>query len=113
MDIHPLVDAVTADIFNLIDAQGRRFNPDGTPRSTDEPDRDVLQENGLLLLRDFLVCREYRDAVRHGDVERIVNVLYYWCVIFQDSGHNKYSAALVEIAAGFGFFGRGNSEIIS
>ncbi|RPA76904.1 hypothetical protein BJ508DRAFT_330682 [Ascobolus immersus RN42] len=69
---------IAASIFDIDSMKKRRLLPNGSERPTDDSYRDVLNENVTLMMRDFMVVREFKHAVKHGDIERICNVLFYW-----------------------------------
>ncbi|RPA71814.1 hypothetical protein BJ508DRAFT_335679 [Ascobolus immersus RN42] len=95
-----LIDAITECANYLYDFRAMRddrCDVSGKPRPTAE--RDVVEENAYLFIRDQLVIREYDNAIRAGDPGRLVRVIEYWCVIVQSSGHKNYALALVELVA--------------
>ncbi|RPA72118.1 hypothetical protein BJ508DRAFT_314996 [Ascobolus immersus RN42] len=94
------MDSISKTIFDIEGMKKRRMLPDGAVRPTSDPYRDILNENVTLMMRDFMVVREFKHAVRSGDIERICNVLFYWSLLLQGSAHTKYAAVLVEITAG-------------
>lgn len=99
-DIVQIAKDVSNEVFSLTSPRERRYLSNRKMKPSDHEDRDVIQENALILMKDFLCMREFRHAVKCGDVGRIVHVLLIWCVLFQGSKCTKYAAALVEIAAG-------------
>lgn len=63
--------------------------------SADDENRDLALENAILFLRDLLVYRDYKDAVKCGDTGRIVNVLGYWCAMYQGTSLKNYPQEMV------------------
>ncbi|RPA82430.1 hypothetical protein BJ508DRAFT_305568 [Ascobolus immersus RN42] len=100
LDIVPFLKQLADVIFDQYSMQKMRTGLDGEPRPVDHRYRDLLHENSLLLMRDFLVMREYRESVKKADVERIENILHVWCVFFARSNCHNYARALVVICAG-------------
>lgn len=47
---------------------------------------DMVFENAILFLRDALLSREFTDAIKCGDLGRVVLVLKVWALGFRGSG---------------------------
>lgn len=49
-------------------------------------ERDVPRENIMLFLYSALILREFKLAIRRGDVGRMITVFAHWMVIFRGTG---------------------------
>ncbi|KIJ42067.1 hypothetical protein M422DRAFT_171500 [Sphaerobolus stellatus SS14] len=56
-------------------------------RRLDQEQRDYFYEHTLLYNRDVLVYLEYCDAIRTGDIGRVLNVLRVWMIMMR--GENR------------------------
>jgi hypothetical protein len=60
-------------------------------------EQDHIHENTLLYNRDVLIYLEFCNAIRAGDVGRILNVLRTWMVMMRGENHMpKYADAIFE-----------------
>ena len=61
-------------------------------------DRDVPFENICLFNRDCLYLRQFKYAVKRGDVGIILNLITHWMLMFRGTGKTpKYADALFHI----------------
>lgn len=58
---------------------------------------DAVFENACLFLRDALISREFNDAIKCGDSERIILVLKTWALSFRGSGRTKYAYEMLHL----------------
>ncbi|KAF4598999.1 hypothetical protein EYR40_006087 [Pleurotus pulmonarius] len=66
----------------------------------DEPqctEGDMVYENGILLLRDALLSREFTDAIKAGDMDRVILVLKVWALSFRGNGRTKYAYEMLHL----------------
>lgn len=59
---------------------------------------DVLHENIVLFMRDALVLRELKDAIKAGHSGRIIRALKLLALMYRGSGHTKYAHELLHLA---------------
>ncbi|TFK68929.1 hypothetical protein BDN72DRAFT_878758, partial [Pluteus cervinus] len=60
-------------------------------RPVHNSDRDEQHENGVLLMKYFLLYEELSYAMSHGDIGRMEEVLIQWIFIFKGVGKHKYA----------------------
>ncbi|KAF9501682.1 hypothetical protein BDN71DRAFT_1537252 [Pleurotus eryngii] len=58
---------------------------------------DMVYENGILFLRDALLSREFTDAIKAGDMDRVVLVLKVWALSFRGNGRTKYAYEMLHL----------------
>jgi hypothetical protein len=58
-------------------------------------DRDLTFENIILFNVDALLLREFRMAIKCGDIGRVVNILWFWMLEFRGTGSMPKYADLV------------------
>lgn len=68
-----------------------------TLREAETDDRDILNENANLMLRDFLMVRDFDDAIKEADTGRLEKIIQFWCVQYQGTKHCNYSAELIHL----------------
>ncbi|KIJ25086.1 hypothetical protein M422DRAFT_273974 [Sphaerobolus stellatus SS14] len=60
-------------------------------------EQDNIHINTLLYNQDVIIYIEFCDAIRTGDIERVVNVLRVWMVMMRGENHMpKYADAIFE-----------------
>ena len=61
------------------------------------PAGDVVFENAVLFLRDALISREFSDAVKAGDLGRVLLILKTWALSFRGNGRSKYAYEMLHL----------------
>jgi len=63
------------------------------------PRRDRLHENLILLLQHALIMRNFRHAMKHGDIGRLLISFRYTTLFFQASNQHKYAHETIHLTA--------------
>lgn len=78
-------------------ATRKKKAPDTGNSSEHIPKGDMVFENAVLFMRDALLTREFADAVKSGDLGRVVIVLKLWALAYRGSGRSKYAHEMLHV----------------
>jgi len=101
-EINPVLDKATdveAQIATLA-AELADFNETSTRRQqTNAPSRDRLHENMFLFLQHGLILRNFHQAMRHGDIGRLLISFRHMTCWFQGSKQFNYAQETIHLTA--------------
>ncbi|THG92899.1 hypothetical protein EW026_g8172 [Hermanssonia centrifuga] len=58
---------------------------------------DMILENAMLFLQDAILLRDFTDAIKTGDSERIVLILKVFALSFRGAGRTKYAHEMLHL----------------